>query len=74
MKLFYAQNSRAVRVAWLLEELGIDYEIEKFELGSRDMRSPDYLTVHPMGRVPALQDGDITIFESGWPPSGGPIG
>ena len=65
MKLYYAQNSRAVRVAWLLEELGMDYEIERFELGSRDMRSPDYLEIHPMGRVPALEDGDITIFESG---------
>ncbi len=40
MKLYYAQNTRAVRVAWLLEELGLDYEIEKFELGGRDMRAP----------------------------------
>ncbi|WP_425046359.1 glutathione S-transferase family protein [Primorskyibacter sp. S87] len=65
MKLYYAQNSRAVRVAWLLEELGLDYEFEKFELGSRGMREPDYLAIHPMGRVPALQDGDVTVFESG---------
>lgn len=65
MKLFYAQNSRAVRIAWLLEELGLDYEIEKFELGSRDMRGPDYLALHPMGRVPTLLDGDTRIFESG---------
>lgn len=65
MKLYYAQNSRAVRVAWLLEELGLDYEIEKFELGHPSMRAPEYLAVHPMGRVPALQDGDVTIFESG---------
>lgn len=65
MKLFYAQNSRAVRVAWLLEELGLEYEIEKFTLGDRAMRDPDYLKVHPMGRVPALDDGGVTIFESG---------
>jgi glutathione S-transferase len=65
MKLYYAQNSRAVRVAWLLEELGLDYEIEKFDLGSRNMRAPEYLSVHPMGRVPALKDGETTIFESG---------
>ena len=32
MKLYYARNSRAVRVAWLLEELGLSYEIESFEL------------------------------------------
>ncbi|WP_164658998.1 glutathione S-transferase family protein [Tropicibacter sp. Alg240-R139] len=65
MKLYYAQNTRAVRIAWLLEELGLDYEIEKFTLGDRAMREPDYLKVHPMGRVPALEDKGVTIFESG---------
>lgn len=65
MKLFYAPNSRAVRVAWLLEELGLDYEVEKFNLGDKAMRAPEYLSVHPMGRVPALEDGDTILFESG---------
>lgn len=65
MKLYYAQNTRAVRVAWLLEELGLEYELEKFELGSPGMRAPEYLKIHPMGRVPVLEDGDIRIFESG---------
>lgn len=65
MKLYYAQNTRAVRIAWLLEELGVDYEIEKFTLGDRAMREPDYLKVHPMGRVPAMEDKGVTIFESG---------
>ena len=65
MKLYYARNSRAVRVAWLLEELNIEYEIQKFDLGSKEMRSPDYLEIHPMGRVPTLADGPVKIFESG---------
>lgn len=65
MKLYYAQNTRAVRIAWLLEELGLDYEIEKFNLGDKAMREPDYLKVHPMGRVPALENKGVTIFESG---------
>ena len=65
MKLFFAPGSRAVRVAWLMEELGLDYEIERFELGQKEMRGPDYRAVHPMGRVPALQDGAVTLFESG---------
>ena len=65
MKLDYARNSRAVRVAWLLEELDLGYEIESFELGSPDMRSDTYRALHPMGRVPTLVDGDITLFESG---------
>ena len=65
MKLYYARDSRAVRVAWLLEELNVEYEIKKFDLGSKEMRSPDYLEIHPMGRVPTLEDGPVKIFESG---------
>ncbi len=65
MKLYYAQNSRAVRVAWLLEELRIDYEVEKFNLGDSAMREPEYLARHPMGRVPVLEDGEVQLFESG---------
>ena len=65
MKLYYARDSRAVRVAWLLEELNVEYEIKKFDLGSKEMRSPDYLEIHPMGRVPTLEDGQVKIFESG---------
>lgn len=65
MKVFYAPNTRAVRVVWLLEELGIDYDLEVFSLGDPRMRAPDYLAVHPMGRVPALDDGGEVICESG---------
>lgn len=65
MKIYYAPNTRAVRIVWLFEELGLPYELEMFKLGDPGMRAPDYLKVHPMGRVPALQDGDTTIFESG---------
>ena len=65
MKIYYAPNTRAVRIVWLFEELGLDYELERFKLGAPEMRAPDYLKVHPMGRVPALEDGDTTIIESG---------
>jgi glutathione S-transferase len=65
MKIFHASNTRSVRIVWLLEELGLPYELEKLKLGDPAMRSPEYAKVHPMGRVPALQDGDTTIFESG---------
>lgn len=65
MKIYYAPNTRAVRIVWLFEELGLPYEIERFKLGDASMRDPRYLKVHPMGRVPALQDGDTVIFESG---------
>ena len=65
MKIYHAPNTRSVRIVWLFEELGLPYDLEKHKLGDRGMRSPEYLKVHPMGRVPALQDGDTTIFESG---------
>lgn len=65
MKIYYAPNTRAVRIVWLMEELGLPYEIERFKLGDPRMRDPAYLKVHPMGRVPALEDGDVTLFESG---------
>ena len=65
MKIFHAPNTRSVRVVWLCEELGLDYELEMFKLGDGSMRAPEYLKIHPMARVPSIQDGDVTIFESG---------
>jgi glutathione S-transferase len=65
MKIHFAPNTRAVRIVWLFEELGLPYELERYKLGDPAMRSAEYRKVHPMGRVPALQDGDVTIFESG---------
>ena len=65
MKIYYAPNTRAVRIVWLCEELGLPYELEPFTLGDPRMRAPEYLQVHPLGRVPVLEDGEIRIFESG---------
>ena len=65
MKIYFAPNSRAVRVVWLFEELGLTYELKMFKLGDKRMRGSEYKKTHPMGRVPALEDGNITMFESG---------
>lgn len=65
MKVHLAPNTRSVRAIWLLEELGLPYDVQEYKLGDRSMRAPDYLKIHPMGRVPALEDADVTIFESG---------
>ncbi len=65
LKLHFAPNSRAVRAVWLLEELGLSYELERYTLGAPEMRSAEFRTIHPMGRVPVLEDGDVRIFESG---------
>ena len=65
MKLYFAPNSRAVRIAWLLEELGLEYELEKYTVGDRALRTPEYYKIHPMGRIPVLEDGETKIYESG---------
>ena len=62
----HLNNSRSQRILWLLEELGIDYEMKRY------MRDPDTLlappelrAVHPLGKSPVITDGAITIAESG---------
>ena len=65
MKLYFAPKSRAVRIAWLLEELGLEYELEYFKVGDKILRSAEYKKIHPMGRIPVLEDGKVTIYESG---------
>lgn len=64
MKLYFAPRTRSVRPRWLLEELGVPYELVKLELARQDNRTPAYLAVHPLGEVPALVDGDATLLDS----------
>ncbi len=65
MKLYFAPESRAVRIAWLLDELDLKYEIERYTVGDKALRTPEYQKIHPMGRIPVLEDGDVRIYESG---------
>jgi len=65
MLLHYAQNSRAVRVAWLLEELKIEYDIKKYTIGDKELRESAYKKINPLGRVPVLEDSKVVISESG---------
>jgi glutathione S-transferase len=65
VKIYYAPNTRAVRIVWLFKELGLPYELESFQLGDKKMRAPEYLAVHPLGRVPALDDDGVLVLESG---------
>ena len=65
LKLHFAPNSRAVRTLWLLEELGLPYELNRMEFHPKDLKSDEHRQRHPLGRIPVLEDGDITIWESG---------
>jgi glutathione S-transferase len=64
MKVYFAPDSRAVRTVWLLEEIGLPYELERFTLGQKEMRGPEYKKINPNGRVPTLIDGETSITES----------
>jgi glutathione S-transferase len=65
LKLHFAPNSRAGRIVWLLEELGLPYEINKMAFHPKDLKSDEHRARHPLGRVPVLDDGDVSLFESG---------
>ncbi len=62
----HLNNSRSQRVLWLLEELGVDYEVKRYERDAKTMLAPPSLrAVHPLGKSPVITDGGETIAESG---------
>lgn len=62
----HLNNSRSQRVLWLLEELGLPYEIVKYERDAATMLAPpSLLAVHPLGKSPVITDGDTTVAETG---------
>src|SRR5690349_21489659 len=62
----HLNNSRSQRVLWLLEELGVPYEIKRYQRDPKTMLAPSSLKkVHPLGKSPVITDGDLTIAESG---------
>ncbi len=66
LKLHHLENSRSQRVLWLLEELGLDYELVLYKRDPRTMLAPPELKrVHPLGLSPVLEDGDRIVAESG---------
>ena len=65
LTLHFAPNSRAGRIVWLLEELELEYDINKMAFNPKDLKSDEHRARHPLGRVPVLDDGDVRIYESG---------
>jgi glutathione S-transferase len=63
IKLYHAPRTRSVRILWLLEELGLDYELETLEF-TRPTQST-YAQATPLGKLPVIEDGDVVICESG---------
>ena len=62
----HLNNSRSQRILWLLEELGVEYRIQRYERDPKTMLAPPELrAVHPLGKSPVISDGELTLAESG---------
>jgi glutathione S-transferase len=62
----HLNNSRSQRLLWLLEELGVLYDIKRYQRDARTMLAPPELRkVHPLGKSPVITDGEVTLAESG---------
>ncbi|MES2535521.1 MAG: glutathione S-transferase [Pseudomonadota bacterium] len=62
----HLNNSRSQRILWLLEELGLEYEIKRYERDPKTMLAPPALReIHPLGKSPVITDDGVTVAESG---------
>jgi glutathione S-transferase len=61
LKIFHASGSRSLRVIWMAEEMGLDYELSPERIGRS---SPEFIAVNPAGGLPAIIDGDVSMSES----------
>lgn len=65
MKLYHCNGARSMRSLWLLNEMGVPFELVELPFSMEGLRTPEYLSISPLGRVPCLVDGDTVVFESG---------
>lgn len=64
MKLYWSPRTRSFTALWLMEETGQPYERVLIDLTKGAQQAPEYLAINPMGKVPAIQDGDTTLAEA----------
>lgn len=64
LRLHFFPRTRATRVRWMLEELGLDYDLRVVDLRSGEQRQRAYRTIHPFGKVPALEIDGVVMTES----------
>lgn len=64
MKLYYSPRSRSFTGLWLMEETGQPYERVLTDISTGAQKAPEFLAINPMGKVPALQDGDVGLGEA----------
>lgn len=64
MKLYEFAPTRSIRVRWMLQELGVNFEAVTVNLAAEEHRHPEFLKINPAGKVPVLVDGDLVLTES----------
>src|SRR6201986_554321 len=64
MQLYWSPRTRSFTALWLMEETGAPYERVLTDISTGAQKTPDYLAINPMGKVPALKDGDATLAEA----------
>jgi glutathione S-transferase len=64
MKLYWSPRSRSFSALWLMEEAGQPYDRVLIDISTGAQRRPEYLAINPMGKVPALSDGEATLAEA----------
>jgi len=65
LKIYHVTGTRGMRIIWLCEELGIEYDVIKIDFSTEYRSSPEWRAISPIGKVPILVDGDMRMFESG---------
>jgi len=64
IKLYWSPRTRSFSALWLMEETGQPYDRVLIDLSKGAQKTPEYLAINPMGKVPALQDGEVTLGEA----------
>jgi glutathione S-transferase len=62
--LYHHPFSRAANVVWMLEELGVDYDLRFVDFAKGEQKTPAILALNPMGKLPIVTDGDVVVTES----------
>ncbi len=64
VKVYGYPNSRSLRITWLLQEMGLEYDYQVIDFAKGDNRAPAFLAINPAGKVPVISDGELVMFES----------
>ena len=65
LTIYHVPNTRSLRVLWLCEELGLPHTVKTIEFAGPYRATPEWRALNPVGKVPAMTDGDFSMFESG---------